>query len=86
MHQPGVECGQTGSIAEQEVGGIFAGAGRPVVGLSDRTADFGMQRMGLVEQPTQHARPVGAQLFIQQGLGAGGFLHPDKAVVTLAVG
>ena len=42
--------------------------------------------MGLIEQPPQHARPVGAQLFVQQGLCARGFLHPDETVVALAVG
>ncbi len=34
----------------------------------------------------QHARPVGAQLLVLQGLRAASVLHPDKAVGALTVG
>jgi len=54
--------------------------------LGDGAADFPVQRMSLVEQATEQPWPVGAQLLVEQGLGAGGFLHPDKAIVALAIG
>jgi len=86
MDQAGIERGQTRRIAEEQVGGILAGTGGPVIGLSDGAADFPVQRMGLIQQAAQHARPGGAQLFVQQTLGRQRIFHPDETVVALAVG
>ena len=78
MDQAGIECGQTRRVAEQQVGGILAGAGGPVIGLADGTADFPVQRMGLIEQ----ARPARAAsrcaVVRPAGPGRAGLLRPRR--------
>jgi len=59
--EAGIKRSQTRRIPEEQVGGIIAGPGRPVVGLGDGTTDSPVQGMRLVEQATQHARPVSSQ-------------------------
>ena len=86
MHQPGIERGQTGRVAEEQIRGVLTGAGSPVIGLGNGAANFFVQRMGLVEQSPQQARPIGAQLLFEQSLGARGVLDPNETVAALAVG
>jgi hypothetical protein len=74
-----------GALKDQ-IGGVLALGDAPrVMQASKGGHDLAVERMGLLQQVHQQARPVSAQLSVGQRLGACRILEPHKAVVGAPV-
>lgn len=56
------------SLLEEQIGSVLCFRGAPIVTLTQRSTNLGVQGMGLIEQLSKHLRPIRLQLLIEQSL------------------